>query len=225
MGTNVTPPTRAASPRTYDPLATREALVEAAVELFGRKGFHATGVQELVDAAGLTKGAFYHHFRSKEEVLRLIHDRFMDVQLQRERAILAAGSSAHERLFRLVRLSVNVIAEYLPEVRVFFREYRALGSAEFEEVRAKRAAATASFRDILREGVASGEFAAGADPDVAALGILGMCDWMHQWYAPDGRLPADAIACQFALMALRSVSARPQAVQALEAEAARPAAG
>lgn len=48
--------------------ATREALLEAARAEFGARGYAETGVEEIVRRAGVTKGAFYHHFSGKEEL-------------------------------------------------------------------------------------------------------------------------------------------------------------
>lgn len=51
-----------------DPVATRNRLVEAAVQLILRQGFHATGVDEICAEAGVTKGGFFHHFKTKDEI-------------------------------------------------------------------------------------------------------------------------------------------------------------
>ncbi len=59
--------------------ATRAELVVAARRLFGQHGYAATSLQGIVDAAGVTKGAFYHHFASKQEVFLAVFE-----QLQRE---------------------------------------------------------------------------------------------------------------------------------------------
>jgi AcrR family transcriptional regulator len=59
--------------------ATRAALVVAARELFGEKGFADTGTDEIVMRAGVTKGALYHHFEGKEELFKAVFE-----QVQRE---------------------------------------------------------------------------------------------------------------------------------------------
>jgi AcrR family transcriptional regulator len=58
--------------------ATRERLIEAAREAFGSKGYEATSVAEILDAAGIAKGALYHHFASKEELFDAVLDRLVE---------------------------------------------------------------------------------------------------------------------------------------------------
>ncbi len=195
--------------RTYDPEQTRETLLDAAVQLFGAQGFHATSVREIVAAAGLTKGAFYHHFASKEVVLAEIHDAFIDAHLERQRGILARPATAHQNLFSLMHLAVSVIARYRPYVAVFFQERRALSGERHDAVLRKRDEAMDSYRTTVRRGVEEGEFRADVDPDLAALGAVGMCDWTYQWFSPQGRLSVDDVARSFALIVLRGISATP----------------
>ena len=68
-------------------------ILKAAVELFHQKGFEATGVQEIVDWAGCTKGALYHYFRSKDEVLFELRNEFITNLLRRGREIRDANFS------------------------------------------------------------------------------------------------------------------------------------
>jgi TetR/AcrR family transcriptional regulator, cholesterol catabolism regulator len=201
--------------RTYDPEGTREALVLAAVQLFGREGFHGTSVKELVDAAHLTKGAFYHHFESKEEILRVIHDEFLDSHLERQELIVSSFAGAHERLFHLMRLVVFVVAEYQPYVEIFFRERNVLDAERYPDVHEKRDRAMRAYTDTVRAGMESGEFRSDIDPTLATLGVFGMCNWTYQWYQSPGRWTADDIGVAFASMALNGISAKPKLVKAV----------
>jgi AcrR family transcriptional regulator len=67
---------------------TRRALLDTARELFAEKGFGGTRTEDVVQRAGLTRGALYHHFRDKEDLFRAVHDEVGDevVQLLRRRA-------------------------------------------------------------------------------------------------------------------------------------------
>lgn len=211
------PPRRKAT-RSYDPEQSRRALIDAAVACFGTEGFHTTSVQQVVDAAGLTKGAFYHHFESKEDLLHVIHDAFIDEHLRRQERILERFDRAHERLFHLVRTLVVIVAAHRPEVQIFFQEQRALSPTRYRASFDKRETARQIYVDTMALGVGNGEFRADIDPELGALGILGMGNWTYQWYRPDGRLAAHDISRALAAQALFGVTARPRAVRALLAK-------
>ena len=201
--------------RVYDPAQTREQLVGAGIELFGRQGFHATSVREIVGAAGLTKGAFYHHFGSKEDLLHMIHDEFIEFHLAGQQLILEGVETPHERLYHLVRLLVLVVAEYTGQVSVYFQEHRALAGDEFADVHAKRRAARKGFVEVIAEGVKQGDFREDTEPGMAALAVLGMGNWVYQWY-PDGEgWSPEEIGRYYGLMALRSLTAKPRVVTQL----------
>ncbi len=68
-GTDGAPGLRAAHVRD-----TRQALLTAARQLFAADGFQATRTEEIVQRAGLTRGALYHHFRDKEDLFRAVYD-------------------------------------------------------------------------------------------------------------------------------------------------------
>jgi TetR/AcrR family transcriptional regulator, transcriptional repressor for nem operon len=64
------------TPRTRDPLRTRERILDAAQELILDHGFGSTTVDAVVNRAGITKGAFFHHFASKADLARSLVDRY-----------------------------------------------------------------------------------------------------------------------------------------------------
>lgn len=189
----------------YAPAQTRELLLSSALELFGRQGFHATSVQQIVDGAGLTKGAFYHHFAGKEDVLRLIHDEFLEVQRETVARIVAGGGTPTEQLRQIVLASVLSVAQYQSSVTVFFQERRYLTGERADDVRERRDAVEAMMEQVVRNGIAAGELDASINPRVAVFGIVGLSAWLHQWYRPDGPLSAEEIADELTRMVLNGL--------------------
>jgi AcrR family transcriptional regulator len=186
----------------YTPERTRRALIDKALKLFATKGYAVTSVQEITEAAKVTKGAFYHHFESKEELLRVIHDEFLDYQLAVLKEALAEDAHPATRLRELLRTLLVSTARYQTNVTVFYLERRHLHGAYFKEMRRKRDEFDRLFLEVIERGIEHGSFRSDLDPHVVSLGILGMCAWVHQWYRPGGRYSAEQIADTFADLAL-----------------------
>jgi hypothetical protein len=99
---------------------------------------------------------------------------------------------------------VNSVTENIDAVSLYLREWRSLPAPQLARVRARRRAMRTLFEDVIAEGVRAREFAS-ADAKIAALAILGMCNWLYEWYRPRGRLGAEQLASAIADQALRSV--------------------
>jgi TetR/AcrR family transcriptional regulator, cholesterol catabolism regulator len=186
----------------YAPEETRRAIIDSALKLFGQKGYAVTSVQEIADAAGVTKGAFYHHFESKEDLLRLIHDEFLDYQLAILRMALDADEDAAVRLRQLLEALLASTAQYLANVTVFYLERRNFTGAQYKAVKRKRDEFDRLFLQVLERGIAEGKFRSDLDARIISFGILGMCAWVHQWYRPGGRYSAEEIADIFSQIVL-----------------------
>ncbi|HEY6793625.1 MAG TPA: TetR/AcrR family transcriptional regulator [Kineosporiaceae bacterium] len=89
------------------PSERRADLVRIAGELFAEKGFRATTVREIADAAGILSGSLYHHFDSKESIGDEILSRFLDDVLTGYREAVAAGGDARAVVERIVRTSTD----------------------------------------------------------------------------------------------------------------------
>lgn len=203
------PPKSPGRQRSYDPVQTRKAIIKAALKLFKRNGYYATAVKDIADEAGVTKGAFYHHFETKEDVLLLIHQDYLDYQLEAIRAVLASGGSAKDRLTGIISSILEALGKYHENVAIFFQERRFLNGPKFDDVRLKREQLEDSFRSLVEEGVANGEFRKDLDVPVTCLALIGMCAWSYQWYSPRGRLKPEVVSRIFANLALEGVASRP----------------
>jgi AcrR family transcriptional regulator len=188
-----------------DMAPARRALLEAAIDLFHQRGYDGTSVREIVAAAGLTKGAFYHYFASKDDLLQLIHDDYLDRQLAALEAIRQEDLPARAKLERVVHTIVEALDTDHKSMSVFMRERRALSPAGFERLRAKRDLYERELVGLLEEGVQSGEFEAIGDAKILAFGIVGMCAWGQEWYSPSGPWSAKQIADWYARLLLHGL--------------------
>jgi AcrR family transcriptional regulator len=181
--------TRSASRRGPEPSDTREALLRSALALFERLGYDATSVQQIVDDAHRTKGAFYHHWESKEALLRDLHDEFIDDQLERARAVIDRDLPPEEMLRELVtEVLMEPLSVYKSEITVFLHEHRFLSDAAFAEIRRKRDEFENIVVGVIKRGMDTGAFKKVGTPQLVAFGVIGMCAWSYTWLEAKGKL-------------------------------------
>ena len=125
-------------------LSKREKLIQAALELFGKNGIHATGIDAIVERSGITKKTLYAHFRSKEElVLAVLHQYDGMARNEFMRRVEGAGKTPKARLFAIFDfaerwfqqrnfygcLFINTIGEYSDDdtpIRQICQDYKKL---------------------------------------------------------------------------------------------------
>ncbi|WP_449282519.1 TetR family transcriptional regulator [Leucobacter sp.] len=191
-----------------DPGATREALLSSAVSLFEEHGYDFTSVQQIVDRAERTKGAFYHYFDSKEDLLHDIHDGFIDYQLEIARDVLARDIPTVEMLRRfIVEVLMEPMGRYKSEITIYLHEQRFLAEDAFQQVRAKRDEFAGYVVGLVERGVKEGVFKDRGPVRVVAFGIIGMVAWTHTWLSSSGSLTPSEIGEIFADMVLDGLRA------------------
>ncbi|WP_431913016.1 TetR/AcrR family transcriptional regulator [Micromonospora carbonacea] len=194
-------------PDGYDPENTRKSLIASALELFEKRGFDRTSVQEIADRAKLTKGAFYHHFESKDDLLRHIQEEYLEAQLAAIAKIEAGSDDPKVRVAELIRFSLTSVAEYRAHVTIFYQERRNLTADLFAEVTRKRSLVESAFAGMIADGIARGAFRSDVDPRIATFGLVGMCAWAYQWLNVGGPLSVEEVARQFSAMVLEGLHA------------------
>jgi AcrR family transcriptional regulator len=184
----------------YDPENTRRSLIASALRLFERRGFDRTSVQEIADHARLTKGAFYHHFESKDDLLRHLHEEYLEAQLAAIHRIEAASDDPKIRVAELIRFCLT---EYRAHTTIFYRERRhATG-----DVARKLDLVEAALAGMVQDGVAKGAFRPDIDARIAMFGLVGMCAGAYQWLNLAGPAGVEKVVRQFSAMVLEGLYA------------------
>src|SRR4249920_1317640 len=98
-------------------------LVVLAGELFAQKGYRATTVREIADAAGIQSGSLYHHFKSKDSIGDEILSGFIDDVLADYRAAVASGGSPREVLEQIVRSTSRTLARHRPALAMLQNDW------------------------------------------------------------------------------------------------------
>lgn len=165
-------------------------ILDEATRLFDQQGFMRTTTEDVAAAADVTKRTLYRYVSSKESLLLLIHERFLD---RHDTASEDSRDQNVEDRFRaFVRNYVAVIVEYQASVRVFFEEMKHLSAADREAVMERRDSFEESLRSILREGIADGTFA-DVDVEVVSMMVFGALSGIYKWHSPEGPLGQDEL--------------------------------
>jgi len=149
----------------------RRLILDAAVRVFARKGYHGSRVGDIAEEAGVAHGLLYHYFRSKDEVLATVFRENWGELLARFRAVEAAGEPADEKLRAIAKIFLRTWRNDPALVTVMVREVARsphLGD-QVEEIRE----GFAVIERIVREGQASGLFRDDLDPRFASWVVYG----------------------------------------------------
>jgi TetR/AcrR family transcriptional regulator, cholesterol catabolism regulator len=189
-------------------MATLDDIVAAAAKVFRTKGYHRATVREIAEEVGILKGSLYHHFESKEALLYLVVKEPIAQMYQTIAAIAAAEHGATEKLRRAILAHLEAFDRHYPHLFVYLREREAVKQRFREMIGFSPKDYERCWQQILREGIASGEFRPNLDVQVTSYGLLGMLNWAYKWYDPQGRLNIEEVAREFTALALAGVAAR-----------------
>jgi AcrR family transcriptional regulator len=191
------------------PLApVQERLLASASRLFAERGFALTSVQEIVEHAGVTKGAMYHYFTSKDDLLQQIYTRLL--ALQSARLVAIADDAARPVRDRLRDAAADVVVstlEHLDDAMVSWRSMHMLPPERLAAVRVDRRRYHERFRALIEQGQAEGSLRSDVSPDLVAHQFFGGVHHLGSWYHADGELTPESIGATFADLLLRGLTA------------------
>lgn len=189
-------------------------IAEAAVELFYSRGAVATTVRDITTACGMTPGALYNHFESKDHLLYvLVRDIHLQADAQMAEAVASAGQDPAVQLAAMVRVLVAHTAGSKKQSRMANREFTVLRGARRAEIRDIRRQIRERLTGILLAGAEQGTFdlAGGRDRGAATLSsatITNMCVHISEWTLENNSLNITDLQEQFTIMAMRLAGAR-----------------
>ena len=184
----------------------RRRLFEAALRLFGDRGYHSVSVRDVTNELGLQAGALYAHVPSKQhllfELVRLGLDEHRD---RLSSAVLDAGRDPADQVRALVVAHVRTHLQFPALARVVNRELRSLTEEQQAELAHIRDETQRLFVDVVARGVSRGVFnPADIELAVVAIGSMGIrtAEWWDARTSPD----ADYIADTYATFAVNLLS-------------------
>lgn len=184
--------------------AGEEQISRVACRIFRERGYHATSMRAIASALGWQPAALYYYYAGKQDLLFAIMETAVDTLTHFVLEHVDPDASPIERLRQAVTAHVTLIAGHLDELSVFLHEMKALDPKRREVIQAKTARYEHIFRDILHDGMRSGELAQ-VDPRLARYMIMSACNWMYNWYRPEGPYSPPEIAREFCDMLLNGL--------------------
>jgi AcrR family transcriptional regulator len=187
----------------------RDRVLEAALKLFAQQGYDATGVSQIIASAGTTKGGFYHHFASKEDLLYEVYGDLITRQLASMDVILALDNPPAVTLRALILDLVRTTAAGIERAKIFLRELNRLGDERTDEYRRLRRRYHDSVKDLIGAAQHAGDFSSVASAETVTLTIFGVINQLPLWYRADGPQQPDEIANELADLILAALQVRP----------------
>jgi AcrR family transcriptional regulator len=207
------------SPRRRDAEGTTSAravrraeLLAAAAEVFAERGYAATTVREVADAAGILGGSLYYHFDSKESMVEEILSTFLGDMWAGFDRVLGAGLGARQTLEALIAESFRCVDQHRHAVMIYQKESRYLAAswARFGFLADSWRRHQDMWLDLLERGVAEGDFRADLDKALVYRFIRDAVWVAASWYQPGERLSPADVAKQYLAMVLEGIQATPQ---------------
>lgn len=184
------------SPNTV--IESRQEILRVAARLFQQRGYHATSMNDVAAALKLSKGGLYHHFQSKDEILFELMSHALDITEQRVLDPVRGIQDPEERLRALIRLHVDVVLSVRDrEITVLLHENHPLPPSLRRQINARKKGYIHFLERLIAEVQQSRGAIEGVSARAATFALLGMINWLYQWYKQEGTLSAEQIAREY----------------------------
>lgn len=184
---------------------TRDDILDAAAQVFRKKGFHGASMADIAETVQLQKASLYHHVSSKQEILLALLDRALEMLFEQIDLIAKQPLPADEKLRQMVQVYLRLLAENSDLSSVLLFEHRSLEPAQHKRHIPNRDRFESLWRDVLDDGVHSGLFNC-PDPAIAVRALMGIMNWTLTWYRPDGAQSIEQIADQYSGLLLNGLT-------------------
>jgi len=187
----------------------REEVLNVAAAVFSEKGYRASTIQDIGRELGITSAALYYYFTSKQEILSELIVRPVK-QLEAMSAEVAASDlSNRDKLCEIVHRHIDMMLTQRDLFTIFLRERVELEPGPAKKLASLEEEYYRKIRHIVEAAERAGELRP-VNPQLVALGIIGMTNWVLRWYKPSGSLSRDQIATGLMDIVLGGIFKEPQ---------------
>jgi len=179
-------------------------VYRVAAEIMCRKGYEATSMNDIAEAAGLTKAGIYHYIRGKEDLLFGIMTYAMDNVEQGIIAPAMEATDAEERLRTIVERHTRSVIEGVGAITIVLEEMTALTPPHRRTITARKRAYFEFIRRTLEQLASEGKLRS-VNSTCAAFSLLGSILWISRWYRRDGKITPEEALKDYLEMAMSAV--------------------
>ena len=159
--------------RSQAAIDKRRLILDAAVRVFARQGFHTCRVSDIADEAGVAYGLVYHYFDSKDQILDTLFLERWDILLHAIREVDGQSIPAREKLYAIASFIIESYKHDPDLMKVIIvevtRAANTFGRTHLQQIQQ----AYVQIAAIVEHAQAAGEFRVGVTPDFAALAFYG----------------------------------------------------
>ena len=171
----------------------RQELINAAAEVFYKKGYADTTLQDIANLMNFTKPAIYYYASSKEALFLEFYEQVVNGGIESARAVLKAERCSRTIFTMLVESHIQILLDNVQANSVFDVAQGSLSSETQNRMSELADQYTAIFKKVYEQGVEDG-LLANQNPALVVNLILGACNSAHRWYDPNGKLGASEFA-------------------------------
>ena len=176
----------------------RQEILRTAARLFQQQGYDGASMNDIAAALKLSKGGLYHHFKSKDEILFDLMNQAMDITEDRVIKVARGISDPEERLRAVIRLHIGVVLSQSDwEITVMLHENHPLAPPLRKRINGRKKDYIHFVENLVAEVQRKRKAQATVNPRAAAFALLGMINWIYQWYKPQGTLQEEQLASQY----------------------------
>ncbi|MGD0127993.1 MAG: TetR/AcrR family transcriptional regulator [Terriglobia bacterium] len=184
--------------RTAEARQKLREICRVAARVFYEKGYDGASMQDIAEAVGLTKAGLYHHVSSKDMLLFEIMNYGMDIL---EEAVLAKVKDIQdprEKLRQTILGHIDLVVRARDmEITVILHENRSLKGNLRKQINARKRAYIEYLEGLIARVQEQSGMPPRLSPHIAAFAVLGMINWLYQWYHLEGPVKEEEISSAY----------------------------
>jgi TetR/AcrR family transcriptional regulator, cholesterol catabolism regulator len=184
--------------RTPEARQKLREICRVAARVFYEKGYDGASMQDIAQAVGLTKAGLYHHVSSKDMLLAEIMNYGMDILDEYVLAKVQGIADPREKLRRTIEGHIDLVVRARDmEITVILNENRSLRGDLRKQINARKRAYIQYLEDLIRRVQEQSAQPPRISAHIAAFAVLGMVNWLYQWYHAEGDVKQEEISSAY----------------------------